>query len=350
MMTTLDNNVLPRNLTAEKILAIAATAPEKLFSGDLALAKSEYHELCRFWHPDRNRTASAARIFQHINLLYDNAVELLRKNMWRGAGFFEITSEKTTRRIFYRRNVEFELGEMYVGETEVIFSLKRDFQDLFENARRQIARLPFADARMRAETARYLPHKPEFLATAERLLMLVAKPPDVILLADLLDYCGGALDARHVCWISGGLHNLACYFNYAGIAHQDIGAHSYFVSPRNHYGMLLGGWFYARRTNETLQALPARTIKNAPADVLRNKIAAGRTDLELIRATGRELLGDASGANLPAIPAALNRWFNGATSGDAVTDYELWKNAVQMSYGKPRFVSWDVDANAVYGG
>ena len=52
------------DLEARRILAIAANQPEKLFTGDLWIAKNEFHELSRRWHPDRNKHRTATQVFQ----------------------------------------------------------------------------------------------------------------------------------------------------------------------------------------------------------------------------------------------------------------------------------------------
>jgi hypothetical protein len=346
------------NLTAEQILAVSQNAPEKLFSGNSETARSEYHELSRRWHPDRNRHPQAIIVFQHIAELYRKTLELIKAGLWRGAGVLELpvagsgATASARRQMNYFKNVKFELGDLYVAEKEVVFSVERQYADLFENARRHIADFRYADISMRKEIERNLPGKPQYLATPERLIMILPKTPDTVLLEDLLDYLGGSIDARHVGWMLSSLHNLACYFEYAGIVHHDISPHTFFVSPEFHSGMLLGGWWYARLKGEKINALPNRTINFAPPDVIRRKQADGRVDLELIRQTGRELLGVAHGAKMNTngkIPPALARWINGATSGSAVTDYELWKNVLEMDFGKPRFVGLDVELGAVYG-
>lgn len=346
------------NLTGEQILAITENAPEKLFSGDLAIAKSEYHALSRRWHPDHNKDSEATAVFQRVTELYHTAQKLISANRWRGAGVLELSGASgaaalVNRRIPYLKIVDFELGDLYIGETNVVFSVERKNADLFENAKRQIANFKFANARMREEIERNLPGEPEYFATAERLLMVLPKTPDQVLLEDLLEYLGGAIDARHVAWIENRLHNLACYFEYAGIVHHDISPRTVFVSPEFHTATLLGGWWYARAAGEKINALPNRTINLAPPDVIRIKRADGRVDLESVRQTGRELLGDANGTRLKTdakIPAAMARWFNGATSGSAVTDYELWKNVLEMDFGAPKFVRLDVEPNQIYGG
>lgn len=346
------------NLTAKEILAVSKDAPEKIFSGDLDAAKSEYHELSRRWHPDHNRERETTEVFQHITEIYRQAQKLIKSNKWRGAGVLELpvsgsgTSAIFSRRINYLKSVKFELGDLYIAENEVAFSVERQYADLFENAKLQFADFRFANHLMRKEIGRNLPLQTEYFTTSERLIMVLPKTPDMILLEDLREYLGGAIDANHVGWIVNCLYNLACYFDYAGIVHQDISPKTFFVSPKFHSGMLLGGWWYAKSAGKKISALPNRTIKIAPLDVIRRKEADGRTDLELIRQTARELLGAVHGIcskTNEEIPSAMRRWTNGATSGSAVTDYELWKMVLEMDFGAPRFVRLNVESNAVYG-
>lgn len=343
------------NLTAEQVLAVSQNAPEKLFSGDLETARSEYHNFSRRWHPDHNRDLQATEVFQHITELYRKAQELIKVGLWRGAGILELpaagsgAASSACRQMSYFKTVKFELGDLYIAETEVAFSVERQYADLFENARRHIAGFRFADISMQKEIERSLPRKPEYLATSDRLIMILPKAPGAILLEDLLDHLGGSINACHVGWIINSLHNLACYFEYAGIVHHDISPHTFFVSPEFHSGTLLGGWWYACFKGEKITALPTRTINTAPPDVIRRKQADGRADLELIRQTACELLAVTSRTNTKGkIPSAMARWINGATSGSAITDYELWKNVLERDFGKPRFVRLDVEPSAVY--
>ncbi len=354
MRTTRDK----MNLTGEQILAIRDDAPEKLFSGELEIAKSEYHILSRRWHPDRNKESKATTVFQRITELYRKAQELIKAKRWRGAGILELqiagsgAASPVLRRMKYLKIIPFELGEMYLGETEIVFAVERQYADLFENAKRHIAKFRFANDAMRKEIEHCLPGKAEYFNAAERLIMILPKAAEMVLLEDLIKYLDGAIDARHVGWMTNRLYNLACYFQYAGIVHQDISPRTFFVSPESHGGILLGGWWYARHQGETINALPNRTIKFAPSDVLRHKRADNRTDLELIRQTGREIFGESVGMPIKAnrkLPTAMARWFNGVTSGSAVTDYELWRNVLEMDFGAPRFVRLEVEPSAVYG-
>ncbi len=342
----------PDKLSGRQILAIPETSPEKLFSGSLEVAKKEYFGLAGTWHPDRNPDKEALRVFQHITALYNNAREQIKNDAWRGPGELMLfRSGALIRTISFLKSESFELGDVYIGKREVVFSVRREFKDLFDNAKRRIAGFTFANSDMQEEVGRYLPRKAEYYSTPERLIMVVGKASDLILLEDLRIFLGGDMDARHVAWIQSSLHNLSCYFEHAGIVHHDIGPRTYFVSPKNHTGALLGGWWYALEAGQSLKALPHRTIRFAPADVLRKKRADGRVDLELIRATGRELFDDANGARLKKnkkVPKAFANWLNGVTSGEAVLDYKLWNYALEMSFGERRFVKLAVDPAAVY--
>ncbi|MBS1792806.1 MAG: hypothetical protein JSS81_03070 [Acidobacteria bacterium] len=343
--------------TAEQIMAIDPESPEKLFSGDAETAKTEFYELSRDWHPDRNPAPQATVVFQRVTALYRKTLELLETQRWPGPGVLDLPAGRfgtaaVTRRINYFKCHSFELGELYVAKTEIAFAVEHRFADLFENAKRQLAGFRFAGKKMQREIGRYLPREPEFFASARRLFLLLPKPAEMVLLADLLDFMGGALDPRHVGWIGNRLYNLACYLDYAGIIHHDIGPRTVFVSPVNHGAMLLGGWWYARPRGRKIKALPPRTVEFAPPDAIAAGRADGRTDLEAIRRTGCELLGAKSGWALksnPKIPAAMARWLNGATSGAAVTDYELWQNVLELDFGAPRFVRLDAGADAIYG-
>jgi hypothetical protein len=346
-------NVAKNEFSAAQILAIPEHAPEKLFSGEPAKAQTEFRRLGRRWHPDCNPDPLASRVFQHLSRLYGNARELLASGRWRGPGeLMLIRSGDLMRSVSFLRSEPFELGEVYIGQTTIVYAVKREFGDLFENARQQLAGFRFADPRMKREVARYLPGTPEYYATADRLILLLEKNADLVQLEDLRVFLGGEMDARHAAWIQSGLQNLACYFEYAGIVHNDIGPATYFVSPRNHTGCLLGGWWYAKVAGQRLTALPNRTLRLAPPDVIRRKQADPRVDLELVKATGRELLGDPQGARLrrnKKIPAAFANWVNGPTSGEAVTDYKLWNYALEMSFGKRRFVEMGINAADIYG-
>jgi len=339
----------PSSLTAPELLALAE--PERLFSPTLAAVKREYRALAWAWHPDRNPAAEAAQVFAHLGGLYRAAVEKLARGIWHAPGLFQCTApDGAVHMIRYHARHAFELGEMLLGRTAIAFVVRREFADLYDNAGRAIGRFRFADAGMRAQMAPCLPAATT-IATPDGPVMLVDKAPDLVLLRDLLDHLGGALAPRHVAWVLSSLYNLACWLDHAGLTHNAIGLDTVLVSPAAHRCALLGGWWYAARRGDRLRALPARSAALAPPDMLRARSADPRLDLELIRATGRALLGDETGSRLARerrAPRPLVDWLRCAASDAALDDYRAWGPVLEASFGARRFVELGVTASDIY--
>ncbi len=343
-------------LTADELLAIPAGEPEKLFTGELAAVKGEFHALAMVWHPDRHGAADAAakercqQVFNHIRRLYELAEGKLRDGIWHRPGELRLTVKAGKSYVIrYRKRHLFELGEMYIGRTIVAFVIAPENADFFANARQAIGGFRFADEAMRNEFTKHLPRLEAVIETGSCLLMVVSKTPDLVLLRDLLDRLGGAMDPRHVAWILSSLYNLACYLDWSGLAHNAMALDTYFISPEQHRGALLGGWWYARPCGEKLLGAPQRTVTYAPVGAMSAAIADPRTDLELIRALGRELLGDATGMRLDRkTPKPMLDWLRYASSGRAFREYGAWKEVLRESYGAPRFVSMGTSASDIY--
>lgn len=340
-------------LSANDLLAIDLAKPEHLFTGEEETAKQEFRALAARWHPDRQPDVAATTVFQHLSQLYETAVKKLRGGIWQTPGLLLLrATDGATYKIRYRKEHAFELGRCFIGREIVAYVLEKQYRDLFDNALSVLARLPCADGRMAAEIGRYLPEILRHFGTDEHKVLVLKKAPDLVLLHDLLEHLGGRIDPRHMAWIISSLLNVACYLDYAGLAHNAIASNAWFVSPAQHTGALLGGWWYAVRQSKPMLAAPAVTIEYAPFSVIDQKCGDRRTDLELIRAIGRELLGDATGLRLvgdKSIPPPLLDWLIQPASMTALDDYQLWTNEVlKRSFGKRRFLRLDVTAEALY--
>lgn len=340
-------------LSAEELLAIRLSEPERLFTGDEETAKQEFRALAARWHPDRCPDGGATGVFQHVNRLYEAALDKLRAGIWHTPGLLAArATDGSTYHIRYRREREFELGRLFIGREIAAWVVGREHADLFRNALQTINRLPCANARMAAEVGRYLPEIVRHFETGEGWVLVVRKTPDLVLLRDVLDHFGGRMDARHVAWIISSLLNLACYLDYARLAHNAILTDAWFIAPPQHSGALLGGWWYAVRQGEPMRAAPATTVQYAPFDVLDCKRGDSRTDRELIRALGRELLGDITGVRLArdkAAPAPMLDWLRLPAGDSAIHDYQTWTNQVlKASFGERRFVKLDVATEDLY--
>jgi hypothetical protein len=290
---------------------------------------------------------------QRLQELYDTAENKISTNNWEIPNLlrFETTDHKKYQ-IHYLKKHPFELGDMYIADASVTYSINKNDKDLFENAKDIITRLSYPNDAMKQKLKSILPEIKRTFETDDKLIMVLNRDPESILLNDLINYQGGKIEPTHAAWMMSRLHNLTCYLEWAGLTHNALTTDNCFIDPANHQIHLLGGWWYAARKDEKLKALPPKTVAMAPPDLFSNPIASPKLDLALIRATGREILGDATGMQLisdSAIPKHITAWVNGVSSGDARQDYKIWQeNVLTKSFGARRFVEMNVKANDIY--
>lgn len=348
-------------LTAERLLSVKA--PESLFSQSIPEAKQEYRVLVRRWHPDCQNLAVAPLVFSHVVSLYSLARRKLLDGSWSepaekieeetpGLKRFRLI-DRSIKAVAYTVARPFELGHMFIGDHSVAFEIQDEYADLYLRGLSHMRSIKFKNSEMAVEMSQYLPQVADAYKTGSSSILVVRKTPDQLLLADVLSHFGGKiLPIEHVGWILNVLYNLGCYLSWANITHNAISPNSFFISPLRHTGMLLGGWWYAAPIDAQMSALPDYSLRFIPPDILRNKRADSRTDLELIKSIGRSLLGDAVGAQLlldKSLPRAMVEWLQLPSTGSAAKDYASWKHGVlETSFGSPRFVSLKLEANHLY--
>jgi hypothetical protein len=343
------------SLSAATLLAIPEDRPERLFHGSLDDIKKAYRLLAMKWHPDRSGDPRAQAVFQHILGMAALAEKKIALGDWpcRGTRQFAAVDGKAYE-INYLRRHRFELGAMYVASTVVAFEIDRDHADLVRNAEHAMNRFTYADDNMRAQIACHLPACPFAGAfqTANAYVIVVRKTPDLLLLRDVLGHFDGRLDARHVAWVVSSLLNLCCYFQYAGMTHNALSPDTCFISPLHHSVAILGGWWYAARSGERIAAAPANTVAWGPHDLLDSRQAGIRTDLELVHAIGRELLGDITGSRLGrdhAAPQAMIDWLRLPASENPIEEFRTWRTQVlHDSFGAPRFAELPLTQSDIY--
>lgn len=332
--------------TAAQILDIPVLEPERLF-GSPDVLHDRYKTLAKQWHPDLPHGDTT--VFTHIGDLYMRAKHLVDVGMWHTPGLFSFTAAGKQYRVRYFRAFDFELGKAYLGKTLITYVIAKDYADLAENARTIIKGLHYPDDKTREVMDRYLPKVVEYHETATDVVISIAKPADLIRMRDLLTHLGGKIDGRHVAWMVSRMLNLASYLEWAQLTHNDLSLDSLFVCPEHHTVCLLGGWWYAMPLDSTSNlVLPIRTHDHAPRDVLSNKHASLRIDPELVRLTGRELLGDATGMRLvsdPNLRKQIVDWLRMSGNGSALQDYTQWREHV---LGPRKFVKLTVNASDVY--
>lgn len=342
------------NLKADEILG--RDIPELLFTGRVDTAKKEYREFAKLWHPDKSSDPKADAVFAHVTKLYNVALDKIGTGVWEVPGLIQLKGAGLNGKQFnikYKKHHSFEMGDMYIGNKIVAYIVKPEFEKFYQNAKRRTEGLKFASENMRFEMEKCMPKIVRaFKANDGRLGFVIEKDEDAILLRDIIQHQGGKIDPRHVAWIMSTMYNNACYLNYSGLVHSGISTDSYFISPKEHWGFLLGNWWYTTPVGEQLKSVPKFTYDVIPSKVLKEKTAIHKIDTELIKAVGREMLGDKTGVRLVKdknVPDALRNWVCCAGGTNALEDYKKWDSVLKESFGARRFVKLDIKPTDVYG-
>jgi hypothetical protein len=327
------------------------TNPCGLFPNDLDGAKSKYKEFALQFHPDINGNTPEA--FQHLKELYDRVVILIQNNEWEQPNVKEVIDDKGNRfRIRYHKRYKFELGEFFVSDTVVAYFIEDKFKHNYENAVATISKLKYPTPDLKTKMIMFMPKILKMFKTKTHHVMIIEKWDDVFLLQDVLEHFKGKMEPKLVAWVLSRIHDHICFLNYNKLSSNDIRTNTYFVSVKNHFGYLFGNWWYATPIGSRLTSVPKRTFEYMPMDVKQNKVADIRTDLELLRALGREMLGDITGTRLVTlgVPEPMVNWLRLPSSGDAIQDYDIWRKKVLInSFGKREFYKTDLTKEEIYG-
>jgi hypothetical protein len=330
-------------MTAAEILAIKY--PEKLFAVEASLVKKEYHDLSKKWHPDVCKDKQATEVFSHIARLYAQAEIRITNDEWRGQTYIRIVDKSGKgRNVKYHTASLFELGTCYLGTDSVTYVLDKEHKDLWQNAINAIVDFPFSSDQMKKEISPYLPMNFESFETeADRLVLHITKRPELIRLRDVLEHYDGHIDAKHVAWIQNRLHNFACYLHAVKLCHNEISPDTVFIDPADHSLAVLGGWWYSKAAGAPIAKVSKRTHGLLPWKVKVTKRASRKTDMELVKATGREILGPGSSA-----PVALMDCLGEVAQKDAFAAYKEWNEVLLKSFGPKRFTVMDLKPSQIY--
>jgi hypothetical protein len=325
--------------------------PGDLFTDPKNLEK-EFRELCKKWHPDKNKDPKAAEVQMKINAIHDLAEKQIAAGIWESTGKKVLKSDGMDIVVDYQTENPFELGVMWVCNSAVVFYIKEEYQDMADHYVKFTKTFKFASKRMKDDVERYLPHVTSCKKLMdESIAIAVEKPDDIFLLNHVIKYYDGKIPPRHAAWILNTLYNLCCYFQHAGISHNALTVDNYFICPQHHSGVLLGGWFYSSKLGGNISYVPTSVFPVLPLKVIRSKKASRKIDLECIRLIGRTMLGDKNGNRLyldKDIPAPMVEFLRGIAGKDAIEEYKEWAKVLEASFGKRRFVEMRFDTEQFY--
>jgi hypothetical protein len=222
------------SLSASDILAIPKNRPDKLFNPVDII--TQHRKIKSKWHPDRNKSPDATKVFQHLNELKETALEQLGMGTWNGPNEILFYTNDKKKMVFkYRRFHEIEVGKLYIGRKFLMYVIDQNFKPLFENAQKQIGAIHYPLDKFKDEFTRYMP---DIIFSGVDCsighVFVMKKTEDVVLLQDLIDHLGGKIPPKHVAWIVSSLLNTNCFLNYINLNHNGLTTTNVFVSPQYH--------------------------------------------------------------------------------------------------------------------
>jgi hypothetical protein len=307
---------------------------------DAKAIATAFRAFAKVWHPDHCKADNASAVFAHIS-------EMHRRALKRG----EVPNVTFTRedgssfRMEYQRKTTGEGCEIFVGATSVAYLVGAANADLADRA--SAHRWKFANDEMKKEMGRFLPVQTREERLQGGRLFVYRRTPDQILMRDLIDLTPGRIDPLHVSWMVTRMSNLACYLEYAGIAHLSIAPEFLLVSLKHHGVSLTGPTLYASAFNARPKAAPRRTLTVLPDLTRKDAVAVSEMDRRLIRQTGLELLADPSGNRIksdPEVRKDVAQWLSMAPASTAIADYEAW----EASLGERKFIIYPKTASELY--
>lgn len=342
-----------KTATAEQILGINISDPEKLFSPNTIEAQFTFLRIK--WHPDKCTHPEADDVFARIGNLKDEADERIKTGTWKGRADIQFITSKDGKnwRFTYLKMHKFELGKMYIGNGVVMYVLDEANIDLFDAGIKAITGIKYPRKELKDEFPKLLPR----IKLADRKssigpVLVIEKKQSEILLSDLIDFVPDIIDPKQTGWITSALYNITTFLDFVGICHNSITPMTVFIDVDKHAVFLYGGWWYATKANGQLKAIPAALVKVFPPKVFKSKKAKTIYDRKAVKVVGLACLGDTSaGSSLlrrTDIPRPIVNWLRAPSSPDALAEYDGWMKVLKKCFGKRVFVKFPHDVSGIY--
>lgn len=331
-------------MEAMEAMDILQKLPAELLPGGESAIKSKFKDLAKHWHPDKNKSPEAERVFEHLKRCRDYLLSGASRSVL-------LTDKITERKQRYSFISEHRMRDMrvLVGATTVSYLLTGQMAILGLPIIRK--HWEFTDDKQRAEMMRFLPEHHRIIDAREGLLVTYHRRAGDALLLDVVDYhkrTNTRIPPLAVMWMISGLLNIACYMEIRGIAHCALREEFLVVNLDKHEVKLEGPPIFACRIGERPKVALAETLRDYP--VLRTKdyaIQNSRLDLTLIRSLVMRLLGHRTTRQVradPEVPRGIADWLESPLPRTAVEDYVAWEKL----RGKRAFHIYGLSARDIY--
>lgn len=309
-----------------------------VFSSDKEVAKKQFRQYCKEYHPDANDSPLAQKVFARITELYQG-----------------ITSGKTSSpesNIIFRNkktNKGFELVNpiainggtctIYHTLTKVALIFKKEFKKFYDSYLKNVKNVRYVDDKMEKQFSMLFPKiRTNFEDEEGNFVILLDKTAEVLNLGVIVASYkkqGIPFPERQAAWIMNRLYSMAVYMNHYGKAFNGFSINNLWVSPQYHTVLFFNGWEYVIDLGDKMIGCPKEVYHVLPIKARDTHISCSATDLECIKQIGRELFANNVATNV------VKFLEDGSDDITPLEEWELYGKALSSDFGKRKFVVWD---------
>lgn len=182
----------------------------------------------------------------------------------------------------------------------------------------------------------------EYNTLDNKHIIVISKTKDVYPLRAVIENVfNGEIPDKHLAWMISRLINICCFLKMNGLVHNGINIDNCFVSTDFHSILLLGGWWYTTDEDSAMIGTSKDIYNIMPPLVKANKISKSITDIESIKAFGRQYISTSA-------PQAFKNFLSSGTKESSIEESKKWDKALIDSYGKRKFIKIITNKNLVY--
>ena len=293
----------------------------------------------KLYHPDADSTDIAKKIYGIIQEIY-NPVGSSHCTASVDESF--IFRDKRTGKGFEINNpVVINNGTcmVYHTATKVVLRFEKKFQKFYEQYIRNVGLLKYADEKMEKQFKNKFPKiEKQFESTDGDFVILMNKTAEVLNLGIVVasyEKIKTPFPEKHAAWIMNRLFNHAQYMYFSNKVFNGFSLSDLWVSPEFHTVLLLNGWEYTTMVGDKMLGCPKEVFNLLPVEARDKHISLTATDLECIKAIGRELFRDSKAHNVK------DYFDKGLQSDKPLEEWDLYGKAVKADFGKREFVVWE---------